>query len=408
VVPIEGGAEARPRVARGEHKLMAAAAVRILTTHAGSLPRPRALAEMFGRKSRRERVDEAELERAIAASTRNVVARQVEAGIDIINNGEQRRESFFTYVQHRMSGFSGRSERALMSDLAKYPSFIALKAPDFARMQVDLMHAPKATGEIRYTGIEAVRGECDELNRALGEHGGAEHSGFMTAASPGIIASAMQNAHYPSLAEYVAALADALRTEYSEIARSGLILQIDCPDLAMERHTMFAGRPLGDFLGFVDLVVGAINHAIEGLDPQQVRMHVCWGNYEGPHNDDVPLADIIEHLYQANAGALMISMANPRHAHEYRCFERFPLPRAMKLIVGAIDTTTNYVEHPEVVAERIERAANAVGDPARVMAGTDCGFDTAAGLGEVAEELVWEKLRALSAGAGIASRRLFG
>lgn len=381
---------------------------RILTTHAGSLPRPQALSEMLGKKSRHEPVDERALEEVIAESTRRVIARQLEAGIDVGNDGEQARESFFTYVQHRMSGFSGRSERPFMSDLIRYPSFVALKAPDFARVQVDLMHAPKATGEVRYTGPGAIKKECDDFRRALAENQKHFVEPFMTAPSPGIIAAAMLNEHYPALSDYVNALAGALRTEYETIVREGFVLQLDCPDLAMERHTTFAGKPLKDFLDFVDLVVSAINRSIAGLPKDQIRMHVCWGNYEGPHNDDVPLNDIIANLYRANVGALMISMANPRHAHEYHAFERHPLPPAMDLIIGAIDTTTNYVEHPEVVAERIELAANAVGDPSRVMAGTDCGFATSAGLGEVAEEVVWEKLRALSAGAALASKRLFG
>jgi 5-methyltetrahydropteroyltriglutamate--homocysteine methyltransferase len=381
---------------------------RILTTHAGSLPRPKALAEMLGRKSRHEPVDESAMEQLIARSTTHVIARQLEAGIDIGNNGEQSRESFFTYVQHRMSGFSGKSQRPFMSDLIRHPGFLAFKTQDFGRMQVDLMRAPKATGGIRYTGDAEVKKECDDFKRSLDEQKTRFVEPFMTAASPGIIAAAMLNEHYPSLRDYVIALASALKTEYETIVKAGFTLQIDCPDLAMERHTSFAGKPLNEFLDFIDLVVSAINDAIADLPTEKIRMHVCWGNYEGPHNDDVPLEDIVEHLYRAKVGALMLSMANPRHAHEYHSIERHPLPSGMNLIVGAIDTTTNYVEHPEVVADRIERAAKAVGDPRRVMAGTDCGFDTSAGLGEVAEEIVWEKLRALCDGAGIASRRLFG
>lgn len=381
---------------------------RILTTHAGSLPRPKALAEMFGRKSRHEQVDEAAMDELIARSTSHVIARQLEAGIDIGNNGEQSRESFFTYVRHRMSGFSGKSQRPFMSDLIRYPGFLEFKAQDFGRVQVDLMHAPKATGEIRYTGADAVQKECDDFQRALDQQKTRFVEPFMTAASPGIIAAAMLNDHYPSLRDYVTALANALKTEYEAIVNAGFILQIDCPDLAMERHTSFAGKPLNEFFDFIDMVVSAINNAIANLPIEKVRMHVCWGNYEGPHNDDVPLEDIIEHLYPAKVGALMLSMANPRHEHEYHSIERHPMPRGMNLIVGAIDTTTNYVEHPGVVADRIERAAKAIGDPRRVMAGTDCGFDTSAGLGEVAEDIVWEKLRALCDGAAIASRRLFG
>jgi 5-methyltetrahydropteroyltriglutamate--homocysteine methyltransferase len=229
----------------------------------------------------------------------------------------------------------------------------------------------------------------------------------MTAASPGIVASAMENRHYPSMGAYVHAVAGALEAEYHAIVERGLLLQIDAPDLALERHTLFADRPLADFLAWVELVIGAINGALSGIDPRRVRLHVCWGNYEGPHTLDVPLDDILPMLYQARVGALVVSMANPRHAHEFRCFERRPLPDDMLLIAGVIDTTTNYVEHPQVVADRVERAARAVGDPRRVIAGTDCGFDTSAGIGDVAPSVVWEKLRALRAGADLVTARLW-
>jgi 5-methyltetrahydropteroyltriglutamate--homocysteine methyltransferase len=381
---------------------------RILTTHAGSLPRPKPLAEMLGRQSRHEPVDEAALEAMIAESTRRVIARQLECGIDIGNNGEQSRESFFTYVQHRMSGFSGKSQRPFMSDLIRYPGYLKFMGRDVARMAVDLMHAPQATGEIRYTGLDAVKKECADFRRALDEQKSHFVEPFITAASPGIVAAAMLNAHYPSQREYVMALGAAFKTEYETIVHSGFALQIDAPDLAMERHTSFAARPIREFLEFIDVVIAAINGAIAHLPKEKIRLHVCWGNYEGPHNDDVPLEEIIEHLYRAEVSALMLSMANPRHEHEYRAIEKHRLPSGMKLIVGVIDSTTNYVEHPEVIADRIERAARAVGDPRRVLAGTDCGFDTSAGFGLVAEDLVWEKLRALSDGAGVASRRLFG
>jgi 5-methyltetrahydropteroyltriglutamate--homocysteine methyltransferase len=230
---------------------------------------------------------------------------------------------------------------------------------------------------------------------------------FWTAPSPGIIATAMQNDFYGSLEEYINAVADALRTEYAAIAARGHLLQIDAPDLAMERHRLFADRPLADFLGFVDLTVAAINRALAGVPPERVRLHVCWGNYEGPHTFDVPLEDLLPHLFAARVGGLVLSMANPRHAHEHRVIAKLGLPRDWLLVAGVIDTTTNYVEHPEVVAERIELAARAVGDPRRVLAGTDCGFDTATGCGCVADEVVWEKLRALRAGADLASARLY-
>ena len=380
---------------------------RILTTHAGSLPRPKTLVEMMVRKSRREDVDEAVLQRAVEESTQRVIERQIEAGIDVGNNGEQPRESFFTYVQHRMSGFGGASQRPIMRDIVHYPSFLDLKLPDFSRTMVSLLNAPKAVGEVRYVDRSAVEKECADYQRILGVRPARFVESFMSAASPGIVAAAMLNEHYPRYDDYVFALADALRVEYEHIVAQGLVLQLDCPDLAMERHTSFADRPLDDFLSFVDLNIAAINRALVSIPPDRARLHVCWGNYEAPHVFDVALEEILPRLYAARVGALVLSMANPRHAHEYKCFARHPLPSGMLLVAGVIDTTTNYVEHPEVVADRIERVAQVVGDPARVLAGTDCGFDTAAGLGEVAEEVVLEKLRALRAGADLASARLF-
>jgi len=379
---------------------------RILTTHAGSLPRPKPLVEMMVRKSRREACDPAAFEQAVEDATRLTVARQLEVGIDVGNNGEQPRESFFTYVQHRLSGFGGTSQRPIMRDIVRYHTFLDLKLPEFSRTMVNLLSAPKAVGEVHYIDRSQVEKECADLRRILGEQPTGFVEPFLSAASPGIVAAAMLNEHYARYDDYVMALADALRTEYEYIVEQGFVLQLDCPDLAMERHTSFAGRPLSDFLAFVDLNIAAINKALENIPRERVRMHVCWGNYEGPHDLDVPLADIVDHLYGARVGALVLSMANARHAHEHRVLTQHPLPDDMLLIAGVIDPTTNYVEHPEVVANRIELATRAVGDPHRVLAGTDCGFDTSAGLGEVAEEVVWEKLKALRAGAEIASRRL--
>lgn len=379
---------------------------RILTTHAGSLPRPPELVDMMVRVSRREPVDPAAFAAAVELATRSVVARQLEAGIDIGNNGEQPRESFFTYVQHRMSGFGGSSERPIMRDITQFPSFLSLKLPDFSRTMVSLMNAPKAVGPIRYVDRSTLEQECDDYLRILAAQPRGFAESFMSAASPGIVAAAMLNEHYARYDDYVMALADALKTEYEYIVSRGFVLQVDCPDLAMERHTSFADRPLGAFLDFVAVNIAALNRALEGLPRERVRMHVCWGNYEAPHLFDVPLADLLPHLYQARVGALVLSMANPRHAHEHRCVARLPLPDEMLLIAGVIDPTTNYVEHPEVVADRIELAARAVGDPHRVLAGSDCGFDTAAGLGEVAAEVVWEKLKALRQGADLATQRL--
>jgi 5-methyltetrahydropteroyltriglutamate--homocysteine methyltransferase len=380
---------------------------RILTTHAGSLPRPKSLVEMFTRLSRREAVDGAALRGAVEDSTRQSIERQIACGIDVGNNGEQPRESFFTYVQHRMSGFGGQSNRPIMRDIVAYPSFAELKLRDLSRTMVNLLAAPKAIGEVRHVDRAPIEAECADFLRLLGAASARFREPFMTAASPGIIASAMLNEHYSSYRDYVMAVAEALRVEYEHIVATGFVLQVDGPDLAMERHTSYADRPLGEFLDYVDLNVAAINHAVSDVAADRVRLHVCWGNYEGPHDCDVPLDDLLPHLYAARAGALVLSMANPRHEHEHKSLRRNPLPPSWLLVAGVIDTTTNYVEHPEVIADRLERAAEAVGDPHRVLAGTDCGFDTAAGLGEVAEEVVWKKLEALRAGADLATRRLF-
>ena len=262
--------------------------------------------------------------------------------------------------------------------------------------------APAVVADVTYRDTSELDAECALVD------GAPFAETFMTAASPGIVASAMENRHYPSTAEYVGAVAGALRTEYEAIVERGLLLQIDAPDLALERHTMFATAPLSEFLDWVALVVAAINDALTTVDPSRVRLHVCWGNYEGPHTHDVPLDDILSLLYEARVGGLVLSMANARHAHEHGCFARHPLPDDKVLVAGVIDTTSNYVEHPEVVAERLERIAAAVGGPERVIAGTDCGFDTTAGIGDVAPSVVWEKLRALRAGADLASARLYG
>lgn len=387
---------------------MKASGARILTTHAGSLPRPKALTALHVRRSRSGQVDSAELDRLSREATRACVERQLEVGIDVGNDGEQARESFFTHVQHRMTGFGGSSDRPLMRDLSAWPGFLELKAPEFARESVSLMRAPKAIGPVRSLGADAITRECDALRTILEAAPRKFTEVFITAPSPGIVACAMQNAHYPTLGEYVADVAAALRVEYEAIAARGFLLQIDAPDLAMERHTLFADRSLAEFLAFVDTVIDAMNAALANVPRERVRLHVCWGNYEGPHTHDVELEPLLPHLYRANAGALVLSMANPRHAHEHRVLARNPPPRDWNVIAGVIDTTTNYVEHPEVVAERIERAAVALGDPRRVLAGTDCGFATAAGFGDVAEEVVWEKLRSLRAGADLATKRLLG
>jgi len=378
---------------------------RILTTHTGSLPRPKALVDLQLRVNRGEVVDQRLLADTVDQATRRAVQRQLECGIDVGNDGEQPRESFFTYVRYRMSGFGGEGQRPPAQDVASYPTFREL----FQTHARKSLHTapPRALGEVRYVDHGALDKELADYRKILEEQPRRFVETFWTAPSPGIVACGMQNDYYGSMSQYVNAVAEALKTEYEAIAARGYVLQIDGPDLAMERHRQFAGQPLEEFLEFLDLTISAINRALANVPREQVRLHVCWGNYEGPHNFDVPLDDLLPHLYQARVGALVLSMANPRHAHEHRCLLRHPLPRDWLVVAGVIDTTTNYVEHPEVVADRIELVAQAIGDPHRVLAGTDCGFDTSTGVGMVAEEVVWEKLRSLRAGADLASARLF-
>ncbi len=381
---------------------------RILTTHAGSLPRTKRLVSLHARRAKGEAVDADDFAAAVDESTRKVVARQLECGIDIGSDGEQARESFFSYVQHRMTGFGDVGSRPIMADIAAFPEWVELRAPDLAREQVSLWALPACVGEVASIGTDEANAECAAYQRALADAGDGFAESFMTATSPGIVALAMEDKHYRDREKYLAAVAAALGVEYAYIASQGLVLQIDAPDLAMERHTTFADRPIEEFRAFVDLVIDHVNEALADVPRDRVRLHVCWGNYDGPHVFDVALDEILPNLYRANVGAIVLSMANPRHAHEYRCFERHPLPSGVNLIAGVIDTTTNYVEHPEVVAERIERVAAVIGDPRRVIAGTDCGFDTAAGFRRVANDVCWEKLRTLRAGADIATSRLFG
>ena len=382
---------------------------RILTTHAGSLPRPQSLIQLLTARFSGSLVEDAVMEKASEAASRASIASQIEAGLDVINNGEQGRESFFTYVQHRMTGFGGTTTRPIMADILKYPGALERRRQAMGTSErVDLLKAPKAIGEINYITPEPIEAECRQLRQLLDEKGGEYTEAFISAPSPGIIAAAMQNEHYDNLEAYVNALADALRTEYTTITNAGFLLQIDAPDLALERHTLFQDKPLAEFLEFVRIVVSATNRALTGIPKEQVRLHVCWGNYEGPHDLDVSLEDIWSDVSQMNVGAIMLSMANPRHAHEYRLFTEPGFLGDKLLISGVIETTTNYIEHPEVVADRIERIARAVGDAHRIIAGTDCGFETAAGSKMVVPEVVWAKLKSLSEGAAIVSKRLFG
>jgi 5-methyltetrahydropteroyltriglutamate--homocysteine methyltransferase len=381
---------------------------RILTTHTGSLPRPPALVELYVRKARGEAVD-AELAAAGHAAMRDVVRKQRDAGIDIGNNGEQQREAFFLYVRNRMSGFGGTWDRPPRGDVDRYPIFKAAMARDIERqVWVSAREGlPTAMGDIQYLDRAAIEQECADFRTTLDGMGQPFAEAFMTAPSPGIVAAAMRNDFYPTETDYLNALGKALQVEYETIVRHGFLLQLDCPDLAMERHYTWHEKPLDEFLGFVDRVVRTINGALVNIPREKVRLHVCWGNYEGPHDCDVELKELMPVLRQLNVGGFVFPFANPRHAHEYRVLKDFPLDKDQIIVAGVIDSVTNFVEHPETIADRIERVAEVVGDPTKVQAGTDCGFETSAGMRRVAEDVVWAKLASLSAGAKIASERLF-
>ena len=376
---------------------------RILTTHVGSIPRPAALRELLVRQDRGEAVDEAALARESEAAVRMVVARQLEVGVDVANDGEQPRAGFSTYVARRMRGFGGASRRLPSRDLRDFPDYAELLAHrrrDAAR----IVDAPQAVAEVRYEDLSEAARECDVFLEASRTARFTER--FMTAVSPGTIATILLNAHYETHERYVLALAREMRREYELIHARGLVLQLDCPDLAMERVRFFQDEPLERFLAAVELHVEAINQAIAAIPPERVRLHLCWGNYDGPHVHDVPLEAVWPIVLRARVGAISLPLANPRHQHEYTIIKRLRLPDGLLFLPGVIDTTTNYVEHPEVVAERLVRAVEAVGDRARVLASTDCGFGTFAGSEMCAPSVVWAKLRALREGADLASRRL--
>src|SRR5688572_8457182 len=379
---------------------------RILTTHVGSLPRNPTLTDLLLRQEQGEAFDASELDLAMERAVEHVVGKQLEAGIDIGNDGEQPRVGFQTYVPQRMRGFGGESKRPVPQDMREFPDYERLlQKKGIVRAKV--FNAPQAVAELRYGDLRAVTKECELFRRGTEGASRKFSERFMTAASPGIIATTMLNAHYDSHEAYVFAIAREMRTEYEYIHRQGFILQLDAPDLAMERTFLFQDRSLREFQQIVELHIAALNAAVEAIPAEQIRLHVCWGNYDGPHAFDVALDDILPLLYRAKVGALSIEMANPRHQHEHKAFAKHRLPDSMLLIPGVIDSTTNYVEHPEVVADRIAQAVRAIGDRTRVIAGADCGFGTFAAWELVAESVVWAKLKALSEGARRASETLW-
>ena len=380
---------------------------RILTTHVGSLPRNETLSDLLVRREDGEAIDKDQLAREMDLAVHRVVDKQAAAGIDIANDGEQQRVGFQTYVPQRMSGFAGESKRRRGRDFEEFPELVALlmqRFPKRSRMQ----NAPEAQAELHYLDTAAIEQEIARLQRAArGERANFAEC-FMTAPSPGIISSTMLNAFYDSQEAYLAAIAREMRNEYLAVHKAGLLLQIDSPDLAMDRSMFYRDLSDSEFVKAAEMHVAAINKGIEGIPRDRVRLHCCWGNWDGPHIHDVPLELILPVLYQANVGALSIEFANPRHQHEYAALRRHPLPDHMILIPGTIDTTTNIVEHPQVVARRIQEAVSVVGDRERVIASADCGFGTFTGREWVIEPAVWLKLRSLREGANIASARLWG
>jgi 5-methyltetrahydropteroyltriglutamate--homocysteine methyltransferase len=379
---------------------------RILTTHVGSLPRNEKLSELLVRREAGEGYDQTQFDAAMEQAVRHVVAKQKEAGIDIGNDGEQQRVGFQTYVPRRMSGFGGESKRRRGREFEEFPELVEYLTHRFPAVSKQ-QNAPQAQGELHYHDTAQIEAEIARYKRVAGD-GKPFAEEFMTAPSPGIVASTMLNAYYDSNEAYLAALAREMSKEYLAIHQAGLVLQIDAPDLAMDRTMFYRDRTDAEFVKACELHVAMINKAIAGIPRARVRLHVCYGNWEGPHIHDVALEKILPALYRAEVGALSIEFANPRHAHEYAALKRVPFPEDMILLPGVVETTSNFVEHPEVVARRIEEAVAAIGDRERVVASADCGFGTFTRREWVIEPVVWLKLKSIRQGADVASARLWG
>ena len=374
---------------------------RILTTHVGSLPRPQALVDALLQKDRGEVSDWPAYDRTISDAVDEVVRRQVEIGIDIPSDGEASKVSYSTYMMDRLEGFGGHSPRMPALDLAPYPEFRA----KMARMTgVQEFRRASCIGPIKVKSWAPLRQDIANLKAAMAKHGAQE--GFMNSASPGLITAFQPNAYYDTHEAYVWALAEVMQEEYEAIAEAGLVLQLDCPDLAMARHTGFQDLSEADFLRRCELHVEAMNHALRKVPAQKARFHVCWGNYEGPHDHDIPVARIMDLILKAKPAGILFEAANARHEHEWTVWQAARIPEDKILIPGALDSCSNYVEHPELVAQRIERYAGIVGRE-RGICGTDCGFGTFAGYGKMDPEISYKKLRAMVEGAEIASGRLW-
>ena len=382
---------------------------RILTTHTGSLPRPRPLLDLLIRQDREEPIDKAEFDRLTEAAVKEVIDKQLAAGIDIGNDGEQPRSGFAGYVTQRMTGFGGGATRPPWRDFVDFPDFAELWQKRMAHMKTAAAFTtPQAVADIEYTDLSAATQECNLFLRCTQAQPQQFVDRFITAVSPGMVATYLLNAYYDSHENYVLAVAKQLKKEYELIHAKGFILQIDSPDLACDHAWFFQHLSVQEFQKVVESNIAAINIATENIPAERIRLHVCWANLESPHVHDIALEKILPILYQAKVGALSVELANPRHQHEYAVFKDYPLPDSMVVIPGVIDPKTNYVEHPQVVANRILQTVEAVGDRSRVIAGVDCGFSTVAGLQVVADSVVWAKLRTLREGADLASTRLWG
>ncbi|MCX7676092.1 MAG: cobalamin-independent methionine synthase II family protein [Alteraurantiacibacter sp.] len=366
------------------------------TTHTGSLPRPDYLLDLMFAREAGEAVDEATLAEAIENATAHAVTRQIAAGLSIINDGEMSKPSYATYIKHRLSGFGGEAGQYEFADLEDFPG---AKAQVFGNKGRARRSAPACTAPIAVIDMDAPREDAARLQRLA-----TGRETFMSAASPGVTALFFPNRYYASDEEYVFALAEGLRHEYEAIAAAGITLQVDCPDLAMGRHVQFTHLSLADFRKRIGMNVAALNHALRNIPAEQCRMHLCWGNYPGPHHCDVPLADIADIVWSAKPQTVLLEGANPRHNHEFAFFAENPLPEDKILCPGVIEPQSPYIEHPELIAQRIGRYADLLGRE-RVMAGVDCGFSVHAGSNTLDPQVVWAKLAALVEGAGIASRR---
>ena len=374
---------------------------RFLTTHTGSLPRPDDLVRTMFAKEEGVPVDREALDRHIAAAVAEVVRKQVDAGIDIVDDGEMSKPSYATYVKDRLTGFGGEGNTFVYQDLAEFPRLAKRVFGDPGRSR---RKTPACNGPIAVRDKSAAATDVAHLKAAMAASGATE--GFLTAASPGVVSLFFRNEHYPSDEAYLAAIADAMRHEYTTIADAGLTLQVDCPDLGMGRHIQYAELSLAQWRRKAELHVEALNHALAGIPPERLRMHLCWGNYEGPHHCDVALADVIDIVFKARPSTIAMEAANPRHAHEWALFDNVKLPDGKILVPGVIASKSNFVEHPELIAQRIGRYAERVGRE-NVMAGSDCGYGTWVGQSAVDPDVVWAKLAAMAEGAAIASRRFW-